>query len=276
MPRTEACGDVIATPGDPETYLRRYLQRAPVALAVWRSIEARHFSTVPMHRPLLDVGAGFGEFGRAFFDAPADVALDISRRDLIIGRRARGYRNFVQADARIIPFASESFETAVSVSVLEHIPGVESVFPETYRVLRRGGTFVFSVPLSDMDRYMLLPPLARRAGAGSLADAYVRRVHGAFKHHNLHEPDWWLDHARKNGFEIISQRRIISRKATRLFDLALPAALPSQLGRKTTGERAIWHPQPMIDALVRVLRGLVAEEERPGDGSNLFVVATKV
>jgi SAM-dependent methyltransferase len=265
----------ISTPAEPETYLRRYLAGAPAALALWRSIEARHFASVPMRRPLLDIGAGFGEFGRAFFDSPADVGLDISRRDLTICARAGVYRDLVQADARIMPFGSERFNTVMSVSVLEHIPEVASAFPETYRILRPGGMFVFSVPLADMDSYMLLPPLARRANMGGLADGYVRRVHRAFKHHNLHVPEWWLEHVRKNGFEVVEQRRIISRKATRMFDAGLPTALISQIGRISSGERAVWHPKPVLEAWARVLRGVVAEQERPGDGSNLFVVARR-
>ena len=77
-----------------ERYLRRYLQRAPAALAVWRAIEARHFASVAMPRPLLDVGSGFGEFGSAFLDPddPADVGLDIARRDLANCRETRAYR----------------------------------------------------------------------------------------------------------------------------------------------------------------------------------------
>ena len=256
-----------------ERYLRRYLERAPAALALWRSIEARHFGSVPMPRPLLDIGSGFGEFGRAFFDEPPDVGLDIARRDIRIARRGGIYRNLVQGDARVMPFASEQFGTAMSVSVLEHIPGVDSVFPEAFRVLKPGGTFVFSVPLVDMDTYMLMPPIARRVGLSRAASAYVRRIHRAFKHVNLHEPEFWLDHVRRSGFEIVTHRRIISRTAMRMFDVGLPTALISQFGRMTTGHRAVWHPRPIVDAWARLLKGVVDEDE--SDGSNLFVVARR-
>jgi SAM-dependent methyltransferase len=228
-----------------------------------------------MRRPLLDLGAGFGEFARAFFHVQPDAGLDISVRDLAMAQGARAYANAVRADARIVPFASESFSTVISVSVLEHIAEVESVFPETYRILRPGGMFAFTVPLADMDRYMLWPSLARRFGAGLVASAYARGVHRAFRHHNLHEPEWWLEHIRKNGFEIIEQRRIVSRRAMRLFDATLPFALISQIGRKRTGRRAVWRPAPVAYVVARALRGVVREEERVGEGSNLFVVARK-
>jgi SAM-dependent methyltransferase len=258
-----------------ETYLRRYLRIAPAALALWRSIEARHFGSVAMERPLLDVGSGFAEFGRAFFDQPADVGLDISRRDLLLSQEAGVYRSLLQADARRLPVRDSAFATVMSVSVLEHIPDVGPFFPEAYRVLRPGGQLVFSVPLVEMDDYMLVPPLTRALRLGGVGQAYMRRIHRAFKHINLHEPEWWLSQVRDAGFEVQRQRRIISRRATRMFDLGLPAAMISQAGRLRSGRRWVWHPQPVVEAWTRVLRRAVEAEEAEGDGSNLFVVAVK-
>ena len=256
-----------------EKYLRRYLKVAPAALALWRSVEARHFASVPMLRPLLDIGCGFGEFGGAFFEEPADVGLDISRHDLTMCRETKVYRTLIEGDARRLPIGDATFETIMSVSVLEHIPGVEPFFAEAQRLLRPGGTLVFSVPLVDMDEYMVFPPIARRVRLGGVADGYVKRVHRSFKHHNLHEPPFWLDLVRDAGLEIIEQRRIISKKATRGFDIGLPTALISQAGRLRSGKRMVWHPEPLINAWMRVLRPLAEAED--GDGSNLFVVARK-
>ena len=258
-----------------DRYLKRYLRRAPAALALWRSIEARHFGTVSMARPILDVGCGFAEFGSAFFDERCDVGLDISCRDLAISRAAGVYQELVQGDARSLPFEDASFQTIMSVSVLEHIPGVTPFFAEARRVLKPGGTLVISMPLIDMDAYMAFPPVARKIGLGRVADGYVKRVHKSFKHINLHEPDWWLSAVRDAGFTVEQERRIISRAATRAFDLGLPTAMLSQVGRLTRGRRAVWHPDPLVSAWFRLLRGLVSKEEAPGDGSNLFVVARR-
>ena len=274
-----ARSETHSTPGDAaapvDRYLKRYLERAPAALALWRSIEARHFGSVPMPRPILDVGSGFGEFGRAFFEEKCDVGLDISRKDLNISIGESVYHNLVQGDARRLPFSDRSFNTVMSVSVLEHIPDVLPFFGEAHRVLRPGGALVFSVPLEDMDSYMLFPPIARSLGLGAVASGYAKRVHKSFKHVNLHEPEWWLGPVRGAGFVIEQERRIISRTATRAFDLGLPTAMLSQSGRLARGRRAVWHPAPVVNAWARVLRPLVEREEPPGDGSNLFVVARR-
>jgi SAM-dependent methyltransferase len=228
-----------------------------------------------MERPLLDVGSGFAEFGQAFFDEAADVGLDISRRDLLLSQEADVYKSLLQADARRLPLRDAAFRSVMSVSVLEHIPDVAPFFPEAYRVLQPGGKLVFSVPLVEMDDYMLVPPLARTMGLRGVGQAYMRRIHRAFKHVNLHEPEWWLGKVREAGFDIERQRRIISRRATRMFDFGLPAAMVSQAGRLTSGRRWVWHPEPIVDMWTRILRPVVRAEEDEGDGSNLFVVAVK-
>lgn len=256
-----------------EKYLRRYLRMAPAALALWRSIEARHFGSVEMERPLLDVGSGFAEFGRAFFDEATDVGIDISRRDLMLSRDTEVYRMLLQGDARHLPLRDGTFRTVMSVSVLEHIPDVAPFFPEAYRVLQTGGKLVFSVPLVEMDDYMLVPPLTRAMRVPGVGAAYMRRVHRAFKHVNLHEPEWWLSKVRDAGFDIERQRRIISRRATRMFDFGLTSAMMSQVGRLVNGRRWVW--QPLAGVWSRVLRPIVHAEEADGDGSNLFVIAVK-
>src|SRR6266568_2884524 len=99
-----------------------------------------------MARPILDIGCGFGEFAGIFFSEPVEAGLDISRGDLRLAESSGVYRLITLADARRTPFADESFATVMSLSVLEHIPGNQEAIFEAYRVLQRGGLFVFTAP----------------------------------------------------------------------------------------------------------------------------------
>ncbi len=56
----------------------------------------------------------------------------------------------VHADATELPFADESFDFAISVHVLEHIPDDRKALAEFFRVLRPGGQAIFQVPPSDL------------------------------------------------------------------------------------------------------------------------------
>lgn len=62
--------------------------------------------------------------------------------------------HFEQADGRALPFDAASFDSAVSVSVLEHIeePGDEQALRELARVVRPGGRIVLTLPYSERYR----------------------------------------------------------------------------------------------------------------------------
>ena len=53
----------------------------------------------------------------------------------------------VMEDITHLTFPDSSLDLIVSSDVLEHVPDVAAAFRESYRVLRRGGVHVFTVPL---------------------------------------------------------------------------------------------------------------------------------
>ena len=56
----------------------------------------------------------------------------------------------IQADARSLPYASESMDAIVCMSVLEHLRDLESPVNEFFRVLRRGGVAIVGVPVENL------------------------------------------------------------------------------------------------------------------------------
>lgn len=256
-------------------YLTMYLREAPVAVALWRSIEAAVLSTVELPGPVLDVGCGFGEFARLFFcdrDMP-DVGVDIDRGEL--GRVAAEprpiYRSILQCDARRLPFGGGSFGSAISVSTMEHIPDVEGTIYEVARVLRPGGVFAYTVPMEPLNRN-LIGHRALRLANSSVADAYARAVHKGLTHVNVWPADRWLEMTRGAGFSIERSAATISPRATMAFEALLPAAFVNRLWRVVTGKRPP-HPELFVRAAERALRPLVMQDS--AGGSNLFVVARK-
>jgi SAM-dependent methyltransferase len=57
----------------------------------------------------------------------------------------------MKADITDLPFEERSFDFALCVHVLEHVPDDRAAIAELYRVLRPGGTALIQVPPSDLE-----------------------------------------------------------------------------------------------------------------------------
>jgi len=253
-------------------YLRAYLRVAPVSVAIHRAVEAGYLAQVPMEWPLLDLGCGFGEFASLFLEEPADVGIDVNRKDLEKALRKGVYRSLGQADARRLPFSSGSFAAIISVSTLEHIPRVEDVLAEAFRVLRPDGRFLFTVPSDKFSRTLAVPRLMSALHVAFLGRAYARVVNSLLSHVNLWSAQEWQACAERSGFDIECCREIVSPRATLIWDLGLAFALPERFWRIVTGRRLV-KPAPYVRFIESRLAGVVEEES--SEGSNLFVVARK-
>lgn len=101
----------------------------------------------PAGRALLDVGGGTGNFaaalrGAGFGIVLCDVSAAMARRAADKGLAA------VAAAAQALPFADASFDCAVSVNVVRHLPDRAAAFREARRVLR-AGPFVVKVSTAE-------------------------------------------------------------------------------------------------------------------------------
>jgi len=241
------------------------VEQAPLAVALWRANEAR---------PILDVGCGFGEFGSIFFkDATQrpEVGLDIHRGELLRCRANNPYQHILQADGRRMPFPDASFASVMSISVMEHIPGVEDVLKEIGRVLRPGGVLAYAVPIDAFGRNLIG---SRVLGLVSkdLAASYGARVTRLMEIENDWPMQRWRDMTENAGLVIDECRAILSPAATMATEALLPAAYASRLYRKAFGRRPP-RPAPLVPILESMIKPWV-EDDSPG-GSNILVVARK-
>jgi ubiquinone/menaquinone biosynthesis C-methylase UbiE len=132
---------------------------------------------------VLDVGCGTGVVTR-------DVARRVGARGTVVGvdpsgallavarRRARlegsGARpRFRRGDGLALPFASASFDVALAVTVLLHVPGSDRVLGEMARVTRPGGR----VAVLDQDFGTLALDVPDRALTRRILDGHAERFY---------------------------------------------------------------------------------------------------
>ena len=253
-------------------YIQRYLERGPIALALWRSIEAKYMATAKLTSPVLDIGCGFGEFAEVFFEKQIDFGLDIDYKEVTQAMKTGKYVNYTLADARKMPYPNNYFQTVLSISTLEHIEHPEKVIQEAFRVLRPGGTMILTIVIDSLNDYIFYGPLLKRLGLGKLSRFYTDTYNKVFKHKVLRSRQRWEKDIQKL-FLMQTSQEIISPKVTRIFDLLLIIAWPSQVIKLLTGKRISIRPAFANNFLTRLLLPLVEEQEEKGN--TLFIVATK-
>ncbi|MDP3724830.1 MAG: methyltransferase domain-containing protein [bacterium] len=258
---------------DSRKYFYRYIQIAPLSLALWRGVEAAAFAEHPLNHPILDVGCGFGEFGGVFFDSTVEVGIDLNQKDLLHAAKSGKYKQTAWADARKLPFKSKQFRTVISVSTIEHITDRhDQVFREIYRVLKPGGRLICTMPTTHLYSALSIPTLLEFIGWKDAAHAYFRLYNKAFKHVFLPPPNVWKRLVRNAGFDIEVFEGTLSRLTLFFFEAFLPIAFISQIEKLFFGKRAAAFP-----SLRRRVLGpfSVFMQRDPKNLANIIIVARK-
>ncbi len=222
----------------------------------WQAV--RRMLRVEPGQAVLEVGAGNGWASRQISRLGARVvASDIANAAFFrnsAATREQGAQTVV-ADAQHLPFGDGCFDHVFSVSVLEHVPDAQRAMGECLRVLRQGGTFVFTVPSLPV------------ALVGQELRQRQRQLHNI-----LHT--WTCDDitglARQLGAtDVLAQALLCSREAV--------AALS---GRASEGRRADHGKLQRLAALprdyLRARRVEAAEAQTARDAASGLVVAVKM
>lgn len=220
-----------------QKYFQRYLKVAPLSHALWRATEAQELDRLKLTKPVLDIGCGFGEFGGVFFKTQVEVGLDIDPQEILKAAETGKYKKTVVADARNLPFGDKTFATVISISTLEHIPNNYAVFKEAFRVLKPGGTFIYTVPTDKLFTALLLVKILNLLGLSRVAHLYFRLLNKAFKHVFLPSEKVWVKLAKKAGFEIEKVKGTLPPITIIFWELGLLFAAPSQIAKLLTGKR---------------------------------------
>ncbi len=110
---------------------------------------------------VLDIGSGFRPFTLWLHDFLFNVTavdnLSWNTKEDLAGLLGRNGINFVNADARDLPFADASFDYSFCISVIEHCEKdvIEQIISEGRRVTKPDGLFIVTVDSCERVEFLL-------------------------------------------------------------------------------------------------------------------------
>lgn len=108
-------------------------------LGFWEeSGQAANFIPSDPEYTVLDIGCGNG-VSTANMIGKVKVGVELSEKQMIRAKKNFPDINYVVADARELPFKSNTFDLIVAINLLHHVNDPEKIIEECHRVLKRGG-----------------------------------------------------------------------------------------------------------------------------------------
>jgi SAM-dependent methyltransferase len=257
-------------------YLGLQLKDMPYFRAVLRAVESRFYQDFNLKGPVLDLGCGDGHFVTLAFDRRLDVGIDPWTGPVQEAGKRGGYRLAVQGYGDLMPFPDGYFSSAISNSVLEHIPDLDPVLKEMNRVLKPGALFLFCVPSQNFLPNLSVSNFLDKIGLGRLGDSYRAFFNRISRHSHCDSPEVWRARLELAGFKIDKWWHYFSPQALHILEWGHYFGLPSWIIHAVT-RRWILVRSPWNLALTRaVVRKAYDEPSSHPQGSYTFYVVRKV
>ncbi len=91
---------------------------------------------------MMDFGCGFKPYKKLFVNVEKYIGVDIENEAHSHEKEAID----IYYDGKTLPFGNEHFDSVFSSEVFEHVFNLEEILAEINRVLKKGGTALFTVP----------------------------------------------------------------------------------------------------------------------------------
>lgn len=129
----------------------------------------------PTANRVLDIGCAFGwDLAELKGQAEELVGVDLNEDSINKARSTYPDIRFLQASATDLPFESDTFDVAILSEVIEHVgeTNKQAVVDEAFRVLRPGGTLIFTAPFDGITAWA--DPLDFKRRFPSIYRVYMR------------------------------------------------------------------------------------------------------
>lgn len=204
----------------------------PYFRGVLRAVEARFYENIEIPAPTLDLGCGDGHFAALAFDRRLEVGVDPWPEPLKEAERRGAYQAVFEAAGNTIPFADGYFASAVSNSVLEHIPDLDPVLADLSRVLQPGAPFVFCVPNHHFLQTLSVSNFFDHIHLTAVANLYRRFFNRISRHYHCDDPETWKARLETAGFELLDWWHYFSPRSLHVLEWGHYIGLPSLICKR--------------------------------------------
>jgi len=256
-------------------YLWLQLKDMPYFRAVLRAVECRFYQDYPLETPTLDLGCGDGHFATVAFDRKLEMGIDPWTAPVFEAGQRGGYRLTVQGYGDCMPFADAYFGSAVSNSVLEHIPGLDATVMEIGRVMKPGALFLFCVPNHQFLPNLSIGNFFDRIRLRKLGDAYRRFFNTISRHHHCDDPETWQHRLEKAGFELVDWWHYFSPRSLHTLEWGHYLGLPSLVTRKLFGRWILIPRRWNLFCVEKISRQCYDEASEQPQGAYTFYIARR-
>lgn len=253
---------------------QRQLFSMPYFRGMLRACEQRFYEEQALAEPVLDLGAGDGHFAQALLKQKTMLGIDPWWEPLQEAKDRKVYGLLVQGVGDKIPTTENSFPAAISNSVLEHIPDVQTVLNDVYRVLTPGGKFYFTVPNARFKNELWGMEVLKTIGLRELAKAYSKFFNKISRHVNLDTPETWKERLQEAGFSEAISFNYFPVWALHMLERGHLFCILTLLYKKLLGKWILYPSTKNPFIPFKKVRQLV-ENPYCEDGTETFFVATK-
>ena len=257
-------------------YLTPHLRDLPYFRALLRAVEARFYEDISLPGPVLDLGCGDGHFASLAFQEPLEMGLDPWWGPIQEAGTRSSYQDLVCAEGDHMPYPSDYFSSAVSNSVLEHIPDLDPVIKETARVLKPGAPFIFCVPNHRFLSTLSISNGLDKIKLRGLADLYRGFFNRISRHYNCDSYETWKERLEKFGFIIEDAWDYFPPDALHVLEWGHYFGVPSWVAKLIFGRWILVPTRWNLFLADRLVRPHYESDPRSQDGVYSFYIARRI
>jgi len=246
----------------------------PYFRGLLRSVEASFYQDLELPSPTLDLGCGDGHFVTAAFDRELEVGLDPSKKPLREAIKRGGYHTFVQGMGNELPFPNDYFGSAMSNSVLEHIPQIEEVIGEISRVLKPGAPFIFCVPNHQFLDSLSIGNFLNRIGLKPIGNIYRSFFNRISRHYHSDAPEVWQERLKRSGFILERWWNYYPPRSLKVTEWGHYFGLPCWIWHTLTGKWILVQARWNLGLTYRLTQKYIDNSECP-EGVCAFYLARR-